>query len=186
MFQSTGTSLFFALLLFFNSCSDEPRAIPPLDKSLDGKYQLVSMKFIEPADLDLDGVSSTDVLQEAHLTQEKDTYYGVYESRLQKSTGGEDYQMFSQRLPLTVVESDSQTGQFEGVRYALTNALYKCYFRIGDDNIHIAEDVLIADYATGYSLRISGTNRLKAIHKQHFYVNGWVLLEIESEFKKID
>ena len=180
--------LAIGIVLTFWGCSEEPATpLPPFDRSLDGKYRLLSMNFTEPVDLDQDGIKSTDVLSEAHLQSKKDTYVGLFETRLRSEMAtGDDYQMFNQRLPLTKVITETQTGEFLEVSYGYTGALYKCFYRIGDENIAMEDDFIIAGYAVGFTVLLSSKNRLKAVHKQHFYVNEWMFLEIESEYEKIN
>lgn len=146
--------LSIAITVINLSCSEDIVSVQSFDRSLDGKYRLVSMNFKEPIDIDLDGIKSKDVLSEIHLMNKKDDFSADYETRLRSEMmTGSDYQMFTQKLPLTVVIADPNTGQFLEKDYRLTNALYKCFYRIGDKNITVWHHIWYCSWLFCFSNR---------------------------------
>lgn len=152
-------------------------------RKLDGIHDLVDMTSETVVDLDGDGISSHDILLEAHEWENSKRYFLEFETVSLDVNSNLHYQkMFLWTLYPHVI-ADIQ-GNYLYTGYSYTNLLARSRFHEVESRIEIKNGSLGQGEILSALLRNDGTIRIRFL--QRFYTSkGWETLTINSTYKKV-
>ncbi len=191
-------SIFIVLICFLVSCNNnqsDTSIRPLLHEKFNGKYELISSFSNIPVDLNNDGSESTNLLLEnsmllfseieIRIPNEPDLFIKDNEFVFSEFWPTENEHRLKNKDVIKVYDTPLNTGDYDIYGNILigvfTDDFRTCtisdYFKIKDDGKNTLIEVKSIDVLENETIRVTVIRKL-------YTMNGWVLSEIESLYKR--
>lgn len=177
-------------VLIFTSCSKDEvvEDSESLKAQFQGKYELISAESEIPVDMNMDGVSSTDLFKENAQLSEAGIMIRILDPKY-------EYHFFEEKWPM-VSSQVSRDEVFDPNKEYSADALgYDTYFNLGlfvfnadHTEIHLLEDPeknSVNTLLSFESVMVDGNEEIEVITHRNLYTRkGWIATKIVSKYRR--